>query len=103
MPKGRNVKSAAIPLQMDWENARIEVPQTIWRLIAELLGLPQEAADAMVEDRRPPAPADPHPDPRRHAARSVHQMVPGHCRQRQRSLGPCRGLITSQGPACSPW
>jgi len=40
MPKGRNVKNAAISLQMDWENAQIEALQTIWRLIAELLGLP---------------------------------------------------------------
>ena len=44
--------------------------------------LRQEAADAVVEERCPPPPADPNPHPRRHAARPVHHLVSGHARQR---------------------
>ena len=43
--------------------------------------LRQEAADAMVQGRRPLAPADPHPDPRRHPAGDLQKMVPGHGRK----------------------
>src|SRR4051794_40757090 len=40
------------------------------------------AADAVVQERCPPPPADPDPHPRRYAARPVHQLVSGHARQR---------------------
>jgi hypothetical protein len=38
----------------------------------------QEAADAVVEERRSSAPADPNPHPRRHTAQPVHHLVSGH-------------------------
>src|SRR3954469_14241382 len=40
------------------------------------------AADAGVQAGRPPAPADPNPNPRRHAARPVYHLVSGYARQR---------------------
>ena len=38
--------------------------------------LRQEAADAMVKDRRPSAPANPHPDPRQHPAGTFRRWYP---------------------------
>ena len=60
------------------------------------------AADAVVEERRPPAPADPNPHPRRHAARPVHLLVSGHARQRWSASTPrCRSLSSPHGFWCS--
>jgi hypothetical protein len=51
------------------------------------------AADAVVEERGPPPPADSNPHPRRHAPRPVHQLVSGHARQRWSArLIRCRSL-----------
>jgi hypothetical protein len=41
---GRNVKSAAVLLQTDWENARIDTHSAKWRLVPRLLGLGQDGA-----------------------------------------------------------
>jgi hypothetical protein len=53
----------------------------------------QKAADAVVEERGPPPPADPNLHPRWHAPRPVHHLVSGHARQRcpARPIG-CRSL-----------
>ena len=70
--------AAAIP---DYgERRRYAEPiSTAFRLHRQPRGrqaLRQEAADAMVKDRRPLAPANPHPDPRQHSAGNVQKMVP---------------------------
>src|SRR3954471_6749640 len=60
------------------------------------------AADAVVEERCPPAPANPNQNSRRHAARPVRPVVSGHGRQRQSSPGSRHGsLIISHTLPCS--
>ena len=100
-----NNAAAIVNYSERWHNGeRIStafVESTVNRVVSRRFAKKQQMQWSKVG--RPPAPADPNQNPRRHAARPVHPMVSGHGRQRQSSLGSRhRSLIISHTLPCSP-